>query len=83
MKAAILAVPLASLAACGAPPSGDLELFAQSCAGCHALEVPLSKGKTEEGWRRTVWVMRQRGARLTDAEAERIVRYLAASRPPR
>lgn len=48
------------------------------CARCHPLETPLGVCRDREGWRRTVWAMRQRGAELKDyEEAEPVVRYLA------
>lgn len=60
-------------------PSGSRaeNLFEVSCARCHSIEVPLSRRKTLEGWKKTIWAMRQRGADLTDQQAEEIAQYLA------
>lgn len=63
-----------------APPSEGERLFRVRCARCHSLETPLSVRRDLEGWRRTVWAMRQRGAELTDEEAEQVARYLAQVR---
>lgn len=69
---------------CGAGGSPEDEaLLRSACTGCHTLAEPLSDAKTLEGWRKTVWAMRQRGARLTDEEAERLARHLARVRPAR
>lgn len=78
-----LAASLLLLAACG--PGGDpadRRLFEAKCGRCHGIEVPLARRHDPAGWRRTVWAMRQRGADLTDDEAERVVRYLSATRGP-
>ncbi len=77
----------AALAAAGlgcAPPDGSEggRLFRVHCSSCHTIDTPLSKRKDLDGWRRTVWVMRQRGADLTDDEAEKVARYLAEVRGP-
>lgn len=80
---AALAAGLLALAGCRAASDADRRLFEESCARCHSLEIPLSKRKSEAGWRKTVWVMRQRGAQLTDEESEGIVRYLARVRAVR
>lgn len=72
-----------SLGGCRGVPPPDKELFEETCARCHSLDVPLSHHKSEPEWRKTVWAMRQRGAPLTDEEAERLVRYLAQVRPDR
>ena len=67
---------------CGAGGNpADEELFRTACTGCHTLAEPLSKAKTLDGWRKTIWAMRQRGARLTDEEAERLARHLTRVRP--
>ena len=58
----------------------DRELFELRCSRCHEIKNPLSRTKTPEGWRRTVWAMRQRGATVSDEEARRIVDYLSRIR---
>ncbi len=80
-----VAVLLAALfgAACG--PGGSAEgraLLDARCGGCHGVDLPLSVRKDAEGWRRTLWAMRQRGAALTDEEAEILLRYLTEVRGP-
>jgi mono/diheme cytochrome c family protein len=54
--------------------------FERVCSGCHPLEVPLRRHKSLSGWRATVAEMRNKGAVLTDAEAEEVARYLAQTR---
>ncbi len=56
------------------------EIFELRCSRCHTVETPLSRRKDRAGWERTVWAMRQRGARLTDEEAAEVVRYLVTVR---
>ena len=56
------------------------EIFELRCSRCHSVETPLSRRKDRAGWERTVWAMRQRGARLTDEEAADVVRYLVTVR---
>lgn len=71
------------LAGCtgGCTPASEGErLFRERCGRCHPLETPLSVRRDQEGWRRTVWAMRQRGAALTDEEADAVVRYLTRVR---
>jgi len=71
----------ASLLGCARPDGSDAgRLFRVHCSRCHTVDTPLSKRKDLEGWRRTVWVMRQRGAELTDQEAEGIAKHLAQIR---
>jgi len=56
------------------------EIFELRCSRCHTVETPLSRRKDRADWERTVWAMRQRGARLTDEEAAEVVRYLVTVR---
>lgn len=54
-----------ALAGCsggGAPPSEGERHFRVRCACCHPLGPRLGVRRDLEGWRRTVWAMRQRGA---------------------
>jgi hypothetical protein len=76
---ALLGVALGSACDRGADLPGR-EIFELRCSRCHSVETPLSRRKDRAGWERTVWAMRQRGARLTDEEAAEVVRYLAAVR---
>lgn len=63
------------------PRPEDRALFERVCSGCHPLDVPLSKNRDLKGWRQTVLAMRDRGAPLSESEAERVARYLAGVRP--
>lgn len=65
---------------CSGPPSEGQRLFEKRCSRCHTVETPLGKRKDREGWKRTVWAMRKRGAELTDAEAQKVVDYLVRVR---
>jgi cytochrome c5 len=59
------------------------QLYVATCAGCHALKTPAAVAPTE--WSKEVAKMRKkRGVKLTDDEAELIVRYLwtVGSRAP-
>ncbi len=76
---ALLGVALGPACDRGADLPGR-EIFELRCSRCHSVETPLSRWKDRAGWERTVWAMRQRGARLTDEEAAEVVRYLAAIR---
>lgn len=84
LLAAVVMTGAAFLAAACSGAGTDLPgkiVFERTCGQCHPLERPLSKHKDLEGWRRTVAVMRARGAKLTDVEAEWVVEYLHAIRP--
>ncbi len=76
---------VAAVLASACDPGADLpgrEIFELRCSRCHSVETPLSRRKDRAGWERTVWAMRQRGARLTDEEAAEVVRYLLEIRGP-
>lgn len=69
-----------------APPAaaegGDSKgkaLFEAKCDSCHALSRSSGKKKDRDGWEKTVLRMQKVNfAPVSDAEAERIVDYLAA-----
>ena len=61
----------------GPKDAAGQRLFERACGQCHKIKVPLSKRNNVEGWRRIIWGMRQRGAKVTDEEAERIAVYLS------
>ncbi|GAB4259554.1 MULTISPECIES: hypothetical protein [Deferrisoma] len=75
-------VGLLLAAGCGGVPNGDpaSKLFVRACSRCHPAETALGVRRDLEGWRRTIWGMRQKGARIDDQEAEEIARYLARVR---
>jgi len=56
-------------------------LFENRCSMCHPIDKPLSMSKTGEEWRQTVMRMKGRaGDRISDEEAEIIIKYLTAIR---
>ncbi len=64
----------------GAPDAPGRALFEVKCSRCHPIETPLSRYKSPAEWQRTVWAMRQRGARVTESEAAQIAAYLSQVR---
>ena len=56
-------------------------LFERRCSMCHPTARPLSKTKTGEEWRQTVMRMKARaGDRISDEEAEMLIKYLTEIR---
>jgi cytochrome c553 len=56
---------------------GDAEtLIRRACSTCHGAEKVNDARKTPEGWRVVAVDMRERGARITDTELERLVEWL-------
>jgi hypothetical protein len=51
-------------------------LLDRACTKCHGLERVESSRKPEEGWRVLAVDMRERGAKLSDEELERLVEWL-------
>jgi virginiamycin B lyase len=65
-------------------PDGDGKaIVAERCTKCHGLETVARGGYSAEGWRNTVSMMRNVGAQLTPAEADRVAAYLAKGYPER
>jgi cytochrome c5 len=65
--------------------SGELsgeELLEDRCATCHALDIVKGATKTQAEWESTVERMIEKGAELTDAEAQVLVDYLASTYGP-
>ena len=64
------------LARCGddAPPE---QLVQERCTRCHTLAPIEVSQKSFEEWERTVYRMIDKGARLSDGEAERVIEYLS------
>jgi len=52
-------------------------LLNRACTTCHGLQQVESKRNPEEGWRVLLVDMRERGAKLSDEELERLVEWLA------
>ena len=56
-------------------------LFEARCSMCHPLNRPLEKKKTAAEWRETVLRMKEHAAgKISDAEAETIIKYLSDTR---
>jgi cytochrome c5 len=56
-------------------------LFEARCSMCHPLSRPLEKKKTAVEWRETVMRMKGlAGGKVSDAEAEVIIKYLSETR---
>ena len=58
------------------------DIFGQACIQCHGIGHIMIKGKTEEGWRDTVYSMISRGAQLMPDEIDPLIAYLAATYDP-
>ena len=73
-----------SVVFCSCAPREPAEvLLGARCGHCHPHDNALGKRKSAQGWQRTIWAMRQRGAELSDSEAEVLVRYLTRERAAR
>lgn len=85
MRGWALGLVVAAVVGCSGIPNGDpaAKRFATACSRCHPAETALGVRRDLEGWRRTIWGMRQKGARIDDQEAEEIARYLARVRGTR
>ena len=57
-------------------------IFGQACIQCHGIGHIMVKGKTEEGWRDTVYSMISRGAQMMPDEIDPLIAYLAATYRP-
>jgi cytochrome c553 len=51
-------------------------LITRACSACHGVEKVNDARNPEEGWRVIIVDMRERGARISDAELERLVEWL-------
>ena len=78
MIAAALSLLLMSTAA---TESSARALFAKRCSMCHPTSRALGTIKSGEEWRQTVLRMKLKaGRRISDEEAETIIKYLTESR---
>lgn len=59
------------------------QLVQERCTRCHTLAPIEVSRKTPEEWEHTVYRMIGKGARLSDAEAERLIDYLSQTYGPR
>ncbi len=64
------------------PDGPGKQTFVQICGSCHAPEVVLGKGFTEDGWTQVVGTMIERGAQGSDDQFTAIVQYLKTNFPP-
>ena len=86
LKIGFFLVPLVVFSLIPAPhikaaDSDAQALFEKRCSMCHPTDRPLSKTKSGEEWRQTVMRMQARaGGRISDQEAEIIIKYLTEIR---
>jgi hypothetical protein len=82
--AAVLALAATTqVSAQGALPQGEgRDIVAVACTQCHALTPILTGREGAAGWKKHVHNMVLRGAQLSPAEAETVVRYLTANFGP-
>lgn len=66
------------------PPSSvsGAELLQNRCTECHSLDMVMAASKTQGEWEATVTSMRDKGAELTDEEAQILIEYLAETYGP-
>jgi mono/diheme cytochrome c family protein len=81
VAAAPTPAPAPAVAAAKAAPGA--EMFLQICSSCHAPEIVADKRLDRSGWDDVVHTMIGRGAAATEAEAQQIIDYLAATYPAR
>lgn len=82
----VCALALASISAVPARaddfPEGDGKvIIMRACNVCHGTEQISHQRKDEEGWQATVVRMQGKGASVSSAEADTVVKYLAKSFP--
>jgi mono/diheme cytochrome c family protein len=79
--APLLAVSLTPALGPAADNPDPKALFEARCSMCHPLSRPLGKKKTPAEWRETVLRMKGHAAgKISDAEAETIIKYLSETR---
>jgi mono/diheme cytochrome c family protein len=77
----LFAVGVSALWSPAADKTDPKTLFEARCSLCHDISRPLSKTKTAAEWRETVMRMKGKaGGKISDAEAETIVKYLTEIR---
>ncbi len=68
----------------GSPAAGALDgksLVAERCTKCHNMDRIVAKKASADGWKTTVERMMGKGAKLSDAEKQTVIDYLAATYP--
>jgi cytochrome c5 len=74
--------PAETLAPSPAPSVSGPELLQDRCTQCHSLDRVTAASKTQAEWEATVARMRDKGAELTDEEAQILTEYLAETYGP-
>jgi hypothetical protein len=58
------------------PPGPAMVKVSTACGGCHAPDVVLNARKSRAQWEKSVDMMIDRGAKISDAEYDGVVDYL-------
>ncbi len=74
--------PTETLAPLPPPSVSGAELLQDRCSECHGLDRVQAASKTQAEWEATVDGMRDKGAELTDEEAQILTEYLAETYGP-
>jgi mono/diheme cytochrome c family protein len=63
-------------------PAEAKTAFERACSECHSLETVLKQRRTPAQWQAQVDLMLAKGAKLEDAEADAVARYLGENFAP-
>ncbi len=58
------------------PPGPAMAKVSTACSGCHAPDIVLNARKSRAQWEKSVDMMIDRGAKISDAEYDGVVDYL-------
>jgi hypothetical protein len=58
------------------PPGPAMAKVSTACSGCHAPDIVLNARKSRAQWEKSVDMMIDRGAKVSDAEYDGVVDYL-------
>lgn len=64
------------------PPGPDRALVQAKCTSCHTANRIVRRGRDRAEWTATLTVMRAKGLRMSDDEANRILSYLGTALGP-
>jgi mono/diheme cytochrome c family protein len=64
------------------PDGPGKEIVSRACVKCHSLDVVTNKRASQDEWAKTVDDMLNRGAELSDDEADKVVDYLSKNFKP-